>query len=369
MDGFEEYFGMDNSDTVREKKTQHESKSDRDDMYRDYNRQHNPRERRTAETGRNKNGFFSSRAFLSAVVVVIYITSTVMLFAFSKDLGVTVKEEEEATVADNVLDNPVYPEDYVTVLKSASEIYDGFLLLVNSEYACRHDGIDLVNVSENYNHTYQITDYAVEANRTTLEHMDDMFADFKAAVGENDLMISCDYRSMELQEQLYEEEIEEKGEEEGSKWVAKPGYSEHQTGYAFDLTLRDEDGIITEFDGQGKYAWIAENCEKYGFIVRYPEEKTDITGIYHEPWHLRYVGIAHACYIKENNLCLEEYIDAVKSYDVQNPLEYQDCGMNRWCIYYVPAAGGTTSISVPSDKEYEISGNNVDGFIVSVKMN
>lgn len=358
MDGFEDYFGLDDTQSVERQPRQRQCERPRENV------------RRAKESGKRRSfGLLKSRAFLISVVFVIYVAATVMLLAFSKDLGVRIKEDQEATVAVNVLENPVYPDDYETVKLSQSEVNKGFLLLINNEYACGQDGIDLANVSENYNKTYQVTDYSVEANKTTIEHMNLMFADFKKAVGENDLMISCAYRSMALQAQLYNEEIEEKGEEEGSKWVAKPGHSEHQSGYAFDLTLRDKNGIITEFDGEGRYSWIKENCEKYGFIIRYPSDKTELTGIYHEPWHIRYVGLAHACYIKENNLSLEEYISRLKGYSVQKPLEYQDCEMNRWCIYYVAAQGDNTDIPVPKDRQYEISGNNVDGFIVSIKMN
>ncbi|MCQ4022177.1 MULTISPECIES: D-alanyl-D-alanine carboxypeptidase family protein [unclassified Ruminococcus] len=361
MDGYEDYFGLGDIDGVerqpRQRRSEHRRSSEQI-----------PKQREKRKSS-DKIGKIGSRAFLIAVVAVIYVSAVIMMLAFSNGMGTRIKEQEEATIAANILENPVYPNDYKTVQLDNSEVNDGFLLLINNEYACRHDGIDLANVSENYNKTYQVTDYAVEANKTTIDQMNLMFADFKKAVGENDLMISCAYRSMALQDQLYKEEIEEKGEAEGSKWVTKPGHSEHQSGYAFDLTLMAKNGGITEFDGKGKYAWIKDNCEKYGFIIRYPQEKTELTGIYHEPWHIRYVGIAHACYIKENNLCLEEYISLIKGYSVQKPLEYQDCEMNRWCIYYVPAGSTATNVPVPNGKQYEISGNNVDGFIVSVKMN
>lgn len=354
MNNFDEYIGIDEADSYRQSNQSSHHSGGLQDRHRQKKR---------------KISLMHSRIFLIAITVVIYVTATVMLFAFSNGLGTRIEEQNDKTVAANVLQNPVYPKDYENITKDKSEIHNGFLLLVNNNYPCLHDGIDLVNMSENYNHTFQITDYAVESNKTTLEHMNLMFADFKQAVGENDLMISCNYRSKELQEELYNAEVDEKGEDEGSKWVTKPGYSEHQTGYAFDLTLVDDDGSVTEFDGEGKYSWVKDNCEKYGFILRYPDNKTEITGIYHEPWHIRYIGVAHACYIKEHDLCLEEYIDLLKNYSVKKPLEYQDYEMNRWSIYYVPAESKQTSIPVPKGKDYEISGNNVDGFIVSVKMN
>ena len=331
------------------------------------NEQHQHHHHSSAKSSRV--GFFKTRAFLAAITVTVYATAIAMLFVFSKDLGINIQAAEEATTAQNVLEKPLYPENFTTVALQQSDLHDGFLLLIGNSYPCEHDGIDLVNMSESSNGTYLLSNLIMEANETTLNQMNLMFGDFHAAVGDNDVMISCCYRSRSLQQELYDEEIAEKGEEEGSRWVTQPGCSEHQSGYAFDLSLMDDNGIITEFDGEGKYGWIAENCAHYGFVIRYPEDKTDITGIYHEPWHIRYVGTAHAYYMQQNNLCLEEYIELLKEYSVENPLEYQDVEINRWSIYYVPAENGTTEVPVPDGCEYEISGNNVDGFIVTVSVN
>lgn len=90
-------------------------------------------------------------------------------------------------------------------------------------------------------------------------------------------------------------------------YQAKPGYSEHQTGLALDITI-DKVGLIPLFGETKEGIWLKENCHKYGFIIRYPKGKEDITGYLYEPWHIRYVGI-HASNIYNNNLCLEEYLN------------------------------------------------------------
>ena len=90
---------------------------------------------------------------------------------------------------------------------------------------------------------------------------------------------------------------------------------EHDTGLAFDLHLYDSStGAYPEFTGEGDYSWISENCWKYGLILRYPEDKADITGVSPMAYHFRYVGIPHAEIMTANKLCLEEYIDFVKDY-------------------------------------------------------
>ena len=126
------------------------------------------------------------------------------------------------------------------------------------------------------------------------------------------------YRSMEKQISLYEAEVAEwleagysevKAEEKAGTVVAVPGTSEHQLGLAVDLVSSkhvklDEDAEKTE-----GYKWLVNNCHKYGFILRYPNGATDITGIIYEPWHFRYVGEDAAEAIMEAGITLEEYLE------------------------------------------------------------
>lgn len=126
------------------------------------------------------------------------------------------------------------------------------------------------------------------------------------------------YRSMEKQISLYEAEVAEwleagysevKAEEKAGTVVAVPGTSEHQLGLAVDLVSSkhvklDEDAEKTE-----GYKWLVNNCHKYGFILRYPNGATDITGIIYEPWHFRYVGEEAAEAIMEAGITLEEYLE------------------------------------------------------------
>lgn len=95
-----------------------------------------------------------------------------------------------------------------------------------------------------------------------------------------------------------------------------PGHSEHHSGLAFDIITpeyhRDVYTLNEKFAQTKAYTWLRGNCAEYGFILRYPKEKYNITTINFEPWHYRYVGVEHAKYITENNLCLEEYIELLK---------------------------------------------------------
>lgn len=125
--------------------------------------------------------------------------------------------------------------------------------------------------------------------------------------------ITSSYRTSDKQQQLMEEKIADyqaegyspsKAKELAEEWVALPGTSEHEIGLAVDIST--EDSSIQ--DASIVWEWLLENSYKYGFIRRYPEDKTDITGIIHEPWHFRYVGKEAAKEIYEQDLCLEEYL-------------------------------------------------------------
>ena len=92
---------------------------------------------------------------------------------------------------------------------------------------------------------------------------------------------------------------------EALKWAAYPGYSEQQLGLAIDVGTSNSEKCSKD----RVWSWLKEHCAEYGFIWRYSEEKSAITGIANEPWHFRYVGVEAATYIMENNLCLEEYME------------------------------------------------------------
>ena len=120
------------------------------------------------------------------------------------------------------------------------------------------------------------------------------------------LMVSSSYRSYEEQEIVYNNYKNSSGERYADSIAARPGSSEHQTGLTLDIFSRDNSNRAT-FAGSEVANWIAENSYKYGFILRYPEDKVDITGYSYEAWHFRYVGEDIATYIYEHDITFEEY--------------------------------------------------------------
>ena len=130
-------------------------------------------------------------------------------------------------------------------------------------------------------------------------------------------LICSSYRTTETQQYLYDNDVKEylaKGysqkdaEIEAGKWVAIPGTSEHQTGLALDIVDSNYQILEEEQENRPVQKWLMENSYKYGFILRYPKDKSDITGINYEPWHYRYVGKKAAKQIYKKGICLEEYL-------------------------------------------------------------
>ncbi len=145
--------------------------------------------------------------------------------------------------------------------------------------------------------------------------VDALMTMFRAAHAEGltSWQVSAGYRTIEYQTQLFNDRVYALRQEGYSgqqarakvrQTVADPGASEHHTGLAFDITVKGE-----QFSNTQQSVWLAKHCWEYGFIIRYPSDKTAITGISYEPWHIRYVGTAHSLIMRDENLCLEEYID------------------------------------------------------------
>lgn len=125
-----------------------------------------------------------------------------------------------------------------------------------------------------------------------------------------ELVAFSTYRSYEYQELLYNKYVERDGKENADRYSARPGYSEHQTGLAFDIGEKGrEDLWLTEAFGQSEAGkWLAENAHRYGFILRYPKGKEHITGYMYESWHFRYLGVELATKVKDSGVTLEEYL-------------------------------------------------------------
>ena len=178
------------------------------------------------------------------------------------------------------------------------------------------------SIPQNYTVNLKKIEYSHSVDERIAEQLTNMLSDARNQ-GLNPVICSS-YRTQQKQERLYKNKVneyiwdgydKETAEDLASYWVAIPGTGEHQTGLAVDI-VSSKYQILDEKQEQTKeQQWLMENSYKYGFILRYPTEKKDITMINYEPWHYRYVGIENATYIKEHNICLEEYIDYLKDFE------------------------------------------------------
>ena len=187
----------------------------------------------------------------------------------------------------------------------------------------------------------------------------------------NSIVPVSGYRSLEEQTAIYDGSLKDNGEDFTRKYVALPNHSEHQTGLAIDLGLNEKEidflpspifpmalGICNEF---------RKAAPDYGFIERYAKDKEEITGIFNiEPWHFRYVGYPHSKIMQENGFSLEEYTQFIKAYLEDNKYLFEQAHRAEIEIYYVPAKDDKTLIKIPENCVYQISGNNIDGFVVTI---
>lgn len=243
-------------------------------------------------------------------------------------------------------------------LLGREKIHSGTLLLVNEKHPLiGGDARGLAPVDESCPDIFMKRD-AVNVLRLILE---------KISAGGRIVPVSG-WRSAKEQRDIFDKSLRENGGEFTRKFVALPNCSEHQTGLAIDLALDalDIDFICPEFPYDGICKEFRETAPDYGYIERYPAGKEKITGIAHEPWHFRYVGFPHSAIITKNGLALEEYIEFIKAYGEENRLVFESKGNPPIEIFYAPAAFDKTRISMPKNGIYQISGNNTDGFIVTV---
>jgi len=187
--------------------------------------------------------------------------------------------------------------DYLASFREDPIISEPNLLLVNFENPLPegYEAGELVCLYEQ-RHSFQLASADIYMEKNTYEAMERMFAAAEKD-GVNDFIITSGYRTPEKQAQIYAES--------GAGLASQPGYSEHQTGLAFDVTTWNSAG---GFQHTNQYAWLIKHCADYGFILRYPEGKTAITGIETEYWHYRYVGTEAAREIMRQGITLEEYL-------------------------------------------------------------
>lgn len=240
-----------------------------------------------------------------------------------------------------------------------SDICKGSLILVNAENSYVNNDSNYILVPVNYKYP------DIVMNNTAVNFLHTLLV--KISAGDSIVPVSG-YRSFAEQTAIYNDSLNDNGEVFTKKYVALPDHSEHQTGLAIDLALNrdDIDFICPDFPYNGICDDFRNTAPDYGFVQRYTKDKEKVTGISNEPWHFRYVGYPHSKIMIQLGLCLEEYIEYIKCYDKKHRLRYRFSESIRIEIFYVPSNGCETVIEMPENSVYQLSGNNMDGFIITI---
>ena len=245
----------------------------------------------------------------------------------------------------------------------ALNIYSGNLILVNKEHpiTTRNNKYAASLVSVDSSYPKVLLDYiAAKELSQIINYLN----------ANNEIIPVSGFRTLSEQKQIYSDSVYENGAEFTEKYVALPGRSEHQTGLAIDLAENngDYDFIRPHFPYSGICMQFRKKAIHYGFIERYPKGKEEITGIAHEPWHFRYVGYPHSEIMSMKNLTLEEYIKYLRNFSYKGKhLKFFNYEYT-YEIFYISLSGiQKYTLSLPANTPYQISGNNIDGYIITLK--
>lgn len=214
----------------------------------------------------------------------------------------------------------------------------------------------------------------IRLNREAMKQLNYML-DAAYQDGVSGMVITSAFRTFEKQTSLYNDKTSmlsrkmnrRTAMEEASKVVAIPGSSEHQTGLAADI-CSEGTGLISSFGNTRQGKWLKDNSWKFGYIIRYPKDKTQITGIIYEPWHVRYVGSIHAEIMTSNSLCLEEYVEYLRKNSV---ISFTDSNGSNYAIQYIDkesfAEAGMT-LNLAETSAWSISNCTKDSYILTIKL-
>lgn len=249
--------------------------------------------------------------------------------------------------------------DWGTFTVTASDTLKGDLVLVNLTHAytfpANEDHLGVLN-DKRVTHSpriYMQSGLSDFMDKTALDALDRMLVDFNAATGKDDITLRYAYRSAADQQELVD------------KGASVPvGHSDHHTGLGIQLGYyRNSNTYALATDEV--YNWLFENCHKYGFVIRYPADKVAETGVEDYDEYFRYVGVAHATYMTENNLCMEEYVELLKDYTPEEPLKIKGADGRHYEVYYV-AVDGSATVKYPTNYTYTVSGTNEGGVVITV---
>ncbi len=341
---------------------------------------------KNTHSGRNRSGSYRNGKprldpMTTAVIVLLIVANVTLVSALigikfgssdSVQTGTPTVDISDFTLPQDNETEPIVTTDiyaeYTVEKLHKSKLTSGTLVLVNITHPFGEpDGTSFMNLYSNQSKHYSLTYSNLQLLSPAYNALNKMTDDYYETEGMSNLEITAAYRNEEEQQKFWDSYVEVPEDEQ---YCEKAGYSDHHTGLAFDVKLVDR-GTGTSYsynkNAAEKAKWIVDNHKNYGFIMRFPTEKFELTGVY-EGNHFRYVGIPHSTYIEDNNLCLDEYIISLKNHTLEKGALQIPYGEDMYTVYYTAADDGDyTEVYVPKDKEYSVSGDNNGGYIIWYK--
>ncbi len=249
----------------------------------------------------------------------------------------------------------------------------GSLFLVNGYYpvAAEYQANNMINLAASTSYMLRVSNNNMYIDEAVLNPLQNMLNDIYYA-GANQLLVISAYRSYQTQTMLFQSRVNKLlyslGPEDARKQVAMstavPGTSEHQIGLALDFSTLSSMTTTQSFAATREGQWLHNNSWKYGFVIRYKADKSFITGIINEPWHLRYVGRPHAEFMYESGMCLEEYLEYIYR---ERAIDFSDYTGHLHGIYYFDSVNSEDLLNLLylSDNVSALSGDGKGGIIVT----
>ena len=237
--------------------------------------------------------------FLLVLLLIVGTITVLKIASVTSSKEAKQETQETADAAEAQTEEDAEEAEQAKLDKIAEEKSQWYLILVNPWNEIPEDyDIETADIEDGY-----VADVRIQ------DALREMLADCREA-GYSPMIVST-FRTRETQQYLYDHTANKAD-------TAVPGHSEHECGLAADIidsgSAGWSDPLIDEQEDMPTQIWLMEHCQDYGFILRYPKDKEEITGIIYEPWHYRYVGKEHAANIMSNGLCLEEYIENMETY-------------------------------------------------------
>lgn len=276
-------------------------------------RNYSPDERRRNEA--RKKAKLKSRIILIQFILIMILVISIMILGIKYgELSSKLSElkngnlsSDTESTSSNTSDNTVNPD--------LLELDEWYLKLVGPNDSIDNDFINSVELERIDERFTTGRESSIYFDKRAIEHLNNMF---EAALKDNVSLISVSsYRTYSYQNTLYNNRVqrfinqgynEADAKTTAATIVALPGTSEHHLGLAVDINEVEE-----TFENTNAFKWLQKHAAEYGFVMRYPKDKQEITKIIYEPWHYRYVGVKHATAMNDLDMCLEEYIDYIKN--------------------------------------------------------